>query len=95
MDFQPMHDRVLVRPMKASEHPACGLNDGDSDLQDAQEGRIVATGNGLRDEEGMVSPLDVKAGDHILYSQGVGSQVQIGGINLVIIKEADVLGTIG
>jgi chaperonin GroES len=94
MTFRPLHDRVLVRRIKALDRTAGGIIIPDTAQEKPQEGEVVATGSGLRAENGILSPLDVKAGDRILFGQWSGSDIKVDGEELLIMKESDVLGII-
>jgi chaperonin GroES len=95
MTFRPLHDRVLVRRIEAADKSAGGIIIPDTAREKPQEGEIVAAGSGLRGEDGKLIPLDVKAGDKILFGKWSGSEVRLGGEDLIIMKEADVLGLLG
>ena len=95
MTFRPLHDRVLVRRIKAVEKTAGGIIIPDTAQEKPQEGEIVAVGTGARSEDGTITPLDVKVGDKILFGKWSGSEVKIDGEDLLIMKESDVLGIIG
>jgi chaperonin GroES len=95
MTFRPLHDRVLVRRIEAESKTAGGIIIPDTAKEKPQEGEIVATGTGLRAEDGSVVPLDVKTGDKILFGKWSGSEVKFNGEDLLIMKESDVLGVIG
>ena len=95
MNFRPLHDRVLVRRIEADEKTAGGSIIPDTAKEKPQEGEIVAAGAGAKDEQGKVSPLDVKAGDRILFGKWSGTEVKIGGEDLLIMKESDILGIVG
>ncbi|WP_419825231.1 co-chaperone GroES [Sphingomonas sp.] len=95
MNFRPLHDRVLVRRIEADEKTAGGIIIPDTAKEKPQEGEIVAAGAGAKDETGKVSPLDVKAGDRILFGKWSGTEVKISGEDLLIMKESDILGIIG
>ncbi|WP_293881563.1 co-chaperone GroES [Sphingomonas sp.] len=95
MTFRPLHDRVLVRRIEAEAKTAGGIIIPDTAKEKPQEGEIVAVGTGLRAEDGAVIPLDVKAGDKILFGKWSGSEVKLDGEDLLIMKESDVLGVIG
>ena len=95
MTFRPLHDRVLVRRIKAVEKTAGGIIIPDTVQEKPQEGEIVAVGTGARSEDGTISPLYVKVGDRILFGKWSGSEVRIDGEDLLIMKESDVLGIIG
>ena len=92
MGFRPLHDRVLVRRVEAEEKTAGGIIIPDSAKEKPQEGEVVAVGAGAKSEEGKVTPLDVKAGDKILFGKWSGTEVKIDGEDLIIMKESDILG---
>ena len=94
MAFRPLHDRVLVRRIEAEEKTAGGIIIPDSAKEKPSEGEIVAVGSGAKAEDGTVTPLDVKAGDRVLFGKYAGTDVTIEGEDLVIIKESDVMGII-
>ena len=95
MAFRPLHDRVLVRRIEAEEKTAGGIIIPDSAKEKPSEGEIVSTGTGARADDGKVTPLDVKAGDRVLFGKWSGTEVKIGGEDLLIMKESDILGVIG
>ena len=95
MNFRPLHDRVLVRRVEAEEKTAGGIIIPDTAKEKPQEGEIVAVGEGARDEDGDRIPLDVKAGDRILFGKWSGTEVRVNGEDLLIMKESDILGIIG
>ena len=95
MGFRPLHDRVLVRRVEAEEKTAGGIIIPDTAKEKPQEGEVVSAGNGLKAEDGKVTPLDVKAGDRILFGKWSGTEVKIDGEDLLIMKESDILGIIG
>ena len=95
MTFRPLHDRVLVRRIEAQAKTAGGIIIPDSAQEKPQEGEIVATGSGARAEDGTITPLDVKAGDRILFGKWSGTEIKVGGEDLIIMKESDVLGILG
>jgi len=95
MTFRPLHDRVLVRRIEAEAKTAGGIIIPETAKEKPQEGEIVAVGTGLRAEDGTVIPLDVKAGDKILFGKWSGSEVKLDGEDLLIMKESDVLGIVG
>jgi chaperonin GroES len=94
MGFRPLHDRVLVRRVEAEEKTAGGIIIPDTAKEKPQEGEVIAVGSGNRDENGKVTPLDVKAGDRILFGKWSGTEVKIDGEDLIIMKESDILGII-
>ncbi len=95
MSFRPLHDRVLVRRIEAEEKTAGGIIIPDSAKEKPAEGEIVSIGTGTRSEEGKVTPLDVKAGDRVLFGKWSGTEVKVGGEDLLIMKESDILGILG
>ena len=95
MSFRPLHDRVLVRRLEAEEKTAGGIIIPDSAKEKPAEGEIVAVGSGARSEDGKVHPLDVKAGDRVLFGKWSGTEVKVAGEDLMIMKESDILGIIG
>ena len=95
MNFRPLHDRVLVRRIEADEKTAGGIIIPDTAKEKPQEGEIVAAGNGTKAEDGTITPLDVKAGDKILFGKWSGTEVKLGGEDLIIMKESDILGIVG
>jgi len=94
MAFRPLHDRVLVRRIEAEEKTAGGIIIPDSAKEKPSEGEIVAVGNGSKAEDGTVTPLDVKAGDRVLFGKWSGTEVKIDGEDLLIMKESDIMGVI-
>src|SRR4030095_10247391 len=95
MGFRPLHDRVLVRRVEAEEKSAGGIIIPDTAKEKPQEGEVVAVGAGAKSEEGKITPLDVKAGDKILFGKWSGTEVKIDGEDLIIMKESDILGIVG
>ncbi len=95
MSFRPLHDRVLVRRIEADEKTAGGIIIPDTAKEKPQEGEIVAVGTGARSEDGKITPLDVKVGDKVLFGKWSGTEVKVGGEDLLIMKESDILGIIG
>jgi chaperonin GroES len=95
MGFRPLHDRVLVRRVEADEKTAGGIIIPDTAKEKPQEGEVVAAGSGTRGEDGKVTPLDVKAGDRILFGKWSGTEVRLNGEDLLIMKESDILGIVG
>ncbi len=95
MAFRPLHDRVLVRRIEADEKTAGGIIIPDTAKEKPQEGEIVSVGSGTKAEDGKVTPLDVKAGDRVLFGKWSGTEVKGDGVDLLIMKESDILGIIG
>jgi chaperonin GroES len=94
MYFRPLHDRVLVRRIDAEEKTAGGIIIPDTAKEKPQEGEIVAAGPGARNEAGQLLPLDVKAGDRVLFGKWSGTEVKIDGQDYLIMKESDLLGVV-
>ena len=94
MNFRPLHDRVLVRRVEAEEKTAGGIIIPDSAKEKPQEGEVVSVGTGSKAEDGTVTPLDVKAGDRILFGKWSGTEVKIDGQELLIMKESDIMGVL-
>ncbi len=94
MAFRPLHDRVVVKRIEGEEKTKGGIIIPDSAKEKPQEGKVVAIGPGARDESGKLVPLDVKAGDRVLFGKWSGSEVKIDGEDLLIMKESDVLGVV-
>ena len=94
MQFRPLHDRVVVRRIEEDERTPGGIIIPDTAKEKPQQGEVVAAGPGARDEKGMVQPLDVKAGDRVLFGKWSGSEVKIDGEELLIMKESDILGVL-
>jgi chaperonin GroES len=95
MTFRPLHDRVLIRRIEAAEKTAGGIIIPDNAKEKPQEGEVVSAGTGARSEDGTIIALDVKAGDKILFGKWSGTEVKIGGEDLIIMKESDILGIVG
>lgn len=94
MKFRPLHDRVLIRPVEQDEKTLGGIIIPDTVKEKPMEGKVVAVGSGARNEDGKLTPLDVKAGDRVLFGKWSGTEVKIDGEDLLIVKESDVLGII-
>ncbi|TIL77660.1 MAG: co-chaperone GroES [Mesorhizobium sp.] len=94
-NFRPLHDRVVVRRVESESETAGGIIIPDTAKEKPQEGEIIAVGSGARDEAGKLVPLDVKAGDRILFGKWSGTEVKLNGEDLLIMKEADIMGIIG
>src|SRR4029453_11802125 len=95
MEFRPLHDRVLVRRIEAPEKTSGGIIIPDTAQEKPQEGEVVAVGAGTRADDGKITPLDLKAGDKILFGKWSGSEIKLDGEDLLIMKESDVLGIVG
>jgi len=94
MAFRPLHDRVVVKRLEGEDKTKGGIIIPDTVKEKPQEGKIIAVGPGGRDETGKLIPLDVKAGDRILFGKWSGTEVKIDGDDLLIMKESDVLGVV-
>ena len=94
MKFRPLQDRVLIRRIEQEDKTAGGIIIPDTAKEKPQEGEVIAVGSGVRGEDGKVHPLDVKAGDRILFGKWSGSEVKIDGEDLIIMKETDILGIV-
>jgi chaperonin GroES len=94
MKFRPLHDRVVVKRVDAEEKTKGGIIIPDTAKEKPQEGEVIAAGPGARDETGKLIPLDLKAGDRILFGKWSGTEIKIGGEDLLIMKESDVMGVV-
>jgi chaperonin GroES len=94
-NFRPLHDRVVVRRVESEEKTKGGIIIPDTAKEKPQEGEIIAVGSGARDESGKLVPLDVKAGDRVLFGKWSGTEVKLNGEDLLIMKESDIMGIIG
>ena len=94
MKFRPLHDRVLVRRIEQQEKTAGGIIIPDTAKEKPQEGEVIAAGAGTKTEDGKLLPLDVKAGDRILFGKWSGTEVKVDGEDLLIMKESDILGVV-
>lgn len=93
--IKPLEDRIVVRPLEAETVTASGLVIPDTAKEKPQEGEIVSVGSGTKAEDGKVTPLDVKAGDRVLFGKWSGTEVKVNGEDLLIMKESDILGILG
>ena len=94
MQFRPLHDRVVVRRVEEEERTKGGIIIPDTAKEKPQQGEVIAVGPGARDEKGVVQPLDVKAGDRVLFGKWSGSEVVIDGEELLVMKESDIMGVL-
>lgn len=94
MAIRPLHDRVLVEPLTAEEKTAGGIIIPDTAQEKPQEGKIIAVGNGARNDDGTAQAMDVKKGDKILYGKWSGTEVKLDGKDLLIMKESDIMAII-
>jgi chaperonin GroES len=95
MKFRPLHDRVVVKRLEGEEKTKGGIIIPDNAKEKPQEGKVVAVGPGGRDENGKLTPIDVKTGDTVLFGKWSGTEVKIDGHDLLIMKESDLLGVVG
>lgn len=94
MKFRPLHDRIVVRRVSSEEKTKGGIIIPDTAKEKPQEGEVVAVGPGARNDQGQIVALDVKVGDRILFGKWSGTEIKIDGEELLIMKEADVMGII-
>ena len=94
MKFRPLHDRVVVKRLEGEEKTKGGIIIPDTVKEKPQEGEIIAVGPGARNEDGKLVPLDVKAGDRVLFGKWSGTEVKIDGQDLLIMKESDIMGVV-
>ena len=94
MKFRPLHDRVVVRRLEEEQKTKGGIIIPDTAKEKPQQGEVVAVGPGAPDEKGKVQPLDVKAGDFVLFGKWSGTEVKLDGEDLLIMKESDILGVL-
>lgn len=95
MKLKPLYDRVLVEPTTAETKSKGGIIIPDTAQEKPQQGKVVAAGKGARLEDGRLQPLDVKAGDTVMYGKWSGTEVKLGGVDYVILKESDIMGVVG
>jgi chaperonin GroES len=94
MSFRPLHDRVLIQPVEQDQKTKGGIIIPDTAKEKPVEGKVVAVGPGVRDENGKLRPLDVKVGDRVLYGKWSGTEVKVNGEDVLIVKESDIMGVI-
>ncbi len=94
MALRPLHDRVLVKRLESEEKTAGGIILPDSVQEKPSEGEVIAVGSGNKAEDGTVTALDVKAGDKVLFGKWGGTEVKVDGVDLLIMKESDIMGII-
>ena len=94
MKFRPLHDRVVIRRLEGEEKTKAGIIIPDTAKEKPQEGEVVAVGPSARDEAGKLIPIDLKAGDRVLFGKWSGTEVKIDGEELLIMKESDVMGVL-
>jgi chaperonin GroES len=94
LKFRPLHDRVVVKRIEAEDKTAGGIIIPDTAKEKPMQGEIVAVGPSGRDENGKLVPIDVKAGDKVLFGKWSGTEVKLDGDELLIMKESDIMGVI-
>ena len=94
MGFRPLHDRVLVRRVEAEEKTQGGIIIPDTAKEKPMEGEVIAAGPGARGEDGKLHPMELKAGDRVLFGKWSGTEVKLDGEELIIMKESDIMGVL-
>ena len=94
MNFRPLHDRVVIRRVEEEAKTKGGIIIPDTAKEKPMEGEVMAVGPGARGEDGKIQPLDVKVGDRVLFGKWSGTEVKLDGDELIIMKEADIMGII-
>jgi chaperonin GroES len=94
MKFRPLHDRVVLKPLEAEDKTTGGIIIPDTAKEKPMQGEVIAVGPGARNEKGEIVKLDVKVGDRVLFGKWSGTEVKIGGDELLIVKESDIMGVI-
>ena len=94
MKFRPLHDRVLLRRVEQDAKTAGGIIIPDTAQEKPMEGEIVAVGSGHINDNGEIRPLDVQAGDRVIFSKWAGTEVTVEGEDLMVMKESDIIGVV-
>lgn len=94
MSFRPLHDRIAVKPIQQEEKTLGGIIIPDTAKEKPMQGEVIAVGKGVRGENGTIHPLEVKVGDKVLYGKWGGTEVKVDGLDMIIMKESDVMGII-
>jgi chaperonin GroES len=94
MAFRPLHDRVLIRRVESEEKTVGGIIIPDTAKEKPMEGEVISAGPGARGEDGKLQPMDVRAGDRVLFGKWSGTEVKLDGEELIIMKESDIMGVI-
>lgn len=94
MKFRPLHDRVVIRRVDSETKTSGGIIIPDTAAEKPQQGEVLAAGPGTRDETGKLVPLDIKTGDKVLFGKWSGTEVKIDGVDLLIMKESDIMGVL-
>lgn len=92
MNFRPLYDRIVIEPIAQEEKTAGGIIIPDTAKEKPMQGQVVAVGQGIKNDAGVLQPLEVKVGDKVLYGKWAGTEVKIGDKNLIIMKESDIMG---
>ena len=92
MTFRPLHDRVLVKRIESEEKTKSGIIIPDTAKEKPMEGEVVSTGSGIRQENGTITPLDVKAGDRVLFGKWSGTEIKLDNKDYLVMKESDIMG---
>jgi chaperonin GroES len=92
MTFRPLHDRVLVKRIEAEEKTKSGLIIPDTAKEKPMEGEVISVGSGIRQENGTITPLDVKSGDRILFGKWSGTEIKLNNQDFIVMKESDIMG---
>src|SRR5712692_2501354 len=94
MEFRPLHDRVLIRRVASEEKTVGGIIIPDTVKEKPMEGEVISAGPGARSEDGRLQPMDVRAGDRVLFGKWSGTEVKLDGEELIIMKESDIMGIV-
>ena len=92
MTFRPLHDRVLVKRIESEEKTKSGIIISDTAKEKPMEGEVVSVGSGIRQENGSITPLDVKAGDRVLFGKWSGTEIKLDNKDYLVMKESDIMG---
>jgi len=92
MTFRPLHDRVLVKRIESEEKTKSGIIIPDTAKEKPMEGEVISVGSGIRQENGTVTPLDVKAGDRVLFGKWSGTEIKLDTNDYLVMKESDIMG---
>jgi chaperonin GroES len=94
MNFRPLGDRIVIKQVEAESKTAGGIIIPDTAKEKPMQGIVVAIGNGARDQNGNIVPLEIKVGDTVMYGKWGGTEIKLNGEDLIILKESDVMGII-
>ncbi|MDF3034453.1 MAG: molecular chaperone GroES [Alphaproteobacteria bacterium] len=92
MTFRPLHDRVLVKRIESEEKTKSGIIIPDTAKEKPMEGEVISVGSGIRQENGSITPLDVKAGDRVLFGKWSGTEIKLDNKDYIVMKESDIMG---